>query len=99
MTLQNFKQQIEEIDQEIRKTYAEDKLWPIYDGALNPEGYYNSDLKILWLVKEPYDDGGNGDFSLPDFFTKDYNTFYKNLILICIFSIRIIILNQKNCLT
>lgn len=31
-------------------------LCPIYDGVANIEDYLHSTLKIMWLLKEPYDD-------------------------------------------
>jgi hypothetical protein len=42
---------------------------PIYDGIVNPEQYISSSPRILWILKEPYDNGKDrkgGDFSLTD---------------------------------
>lgn len=51
-----------------------DDVWPIYDGLYSPELYWNSPLRIMWILKEPYDDFDNetgkpigGDWSI----TKD----------------------------
>lgn len=36
-----------------------DDVWPIYDGLYSPELYWNSPLRIMWILKEPYDDFDN----------------------------------------
>ena len=35
-----------------------DNAKPIYDGVADIEGYLKSDPKIMWLLKEPYDESG-----------------------------------------
>ena len=35
---------------------ATEKVWPIYDGVADVSAYVNSTPKIMWLLKEPYDD-------------------------------------------
>jgi hypothetical protein len=82
MTLENFKKELDKINLEIIDCYREGEIMPIYDGCLNPDSYYKSPLKILWLMKEPYDEyDGLGDWSLPDFFMKEYDKFFQGLIL------------------
>lgn len=55
MTLQEFKEQLKKFESIITKTmHPESKYW-FFDGPFNIEKYYNSDKKILWLLKEPYD--------------------------------------------
>lgn len=82
--VKNFQEQIALLNDEIRKAYSdnEEEIFPIYDGALNPEEYFmNPSYKILWLMKEPYDGGEReGEWSLPDFFIDDYDRFYNDLI-------------------
>ncbi|WP_139921399.1 hypothetical protein [Hymenobacter sp. DG01] len=45
----------------------------IYDGPVNVERYLDSDIKIAWLLKEPYDetDGTGGGWCFTDLFDKD----------------------------
>lgn len=33
-----------------------DSIAPIVDGVIDPESYLNSEIKIAWVLKEPYDD-------------------------------------------
>jgi len=46
------------------------------DGAFDPSNYYDSELKLLWILKEPYGD----PFDYPDFFIKKFDQFFKDLI-------------------
>lgn len=50
-----FKQKQLKLNGEIQKELTEDNRAPIGDGALNYEGYLKAKIKILWLMKEPYD--------------------------------------------
>ena len=53
----------------------------IYDGAVNPERYLASPIKIAWMLKEPYEeeDGTGGGWSFTDAFDKEdlYNHTFK----------------------
>jgi hypothetical protein len=53
----------------------------IYDGPVNPQRYLNTDIKIAWVLKEPYDeqDGTGGGWTFTDLFDKDdlYNITFK----------------------
>lgn len=33
-----------------------DDLWPLPDGVFNIEGYCQSSPRIMWILKQPYDD-------------------------------------------
>ena len=37
-----------------------DDIWPMTDGVLNIEGYCKSEPRIMWILKQPYDDINNG---------------------------------------
>ncbi|MBR5033249.1 MAG: hypothetical protein IKX70_06240 [Treponema sp.] len=59
------------------------KKQPIYDGIYDARKYLESEIKIMWIVKEPYDDfdkKGNpkgGDWYLPWEFFEDPSDFSK----------------------
>lgn len=36
--------------------YDSARVEPIYDGVVDAEGYLKTKLKVLWILKEPYDD-------------------------------------------
>ncbi len=42
------------------KCSASENLCPIYDGVEDIKAYLNSPLKIMWILKEPYDSDGGG---------------------------------------
>lgn len=49
---------------------------PILDGVVDPETYVNSDRRILWFLREPYDERDNGkasggEWSLVDWIKED----------------------------
>jgi len=51
----------EQIQKEIYDTailhnLANESIEPIYDGVCDVEGYVNSPFRIMWILKEPYDD-------------------------------------------
>lgn len=75
----------EQIEREIWDTYIDEngKAEPIIDGIVDIEEYQKTEPKILWILKEPYDDeedglasGGGWHFSR-DFLAKD--DFYKRM--------------------
>lgn len=37
-----------------------DDLWPLPDGVFNIEGYCQSSPRIMWILKQPYDDMKEG---------------------------------------
>ena len=78
-----FDKRCKEIEELICKNYVDenDLCEPIVDGIVNIEKYLHSRFKILWILKEPYDDvennlpSGGGwhfcnDFLAPDGFYK-----------------------------
>ena len=57
-TLEEFKYSIQQLEQEMLNSLTEgdgdERLFPICDGPLSVEDYYRSEIKILWILKEPY---------------------------------------------
>lgn len=45
---------------------------PLYDGLTNVSEYYNSDIKILWILKEAYDNNYNGGWSITEVLFNEY---------------------------
>jgi hypothetical protein len=66
--------QIENIDKLVKETIISEnvELTPILDGVIDIDKYWTSKYKILWVLKEPYDDkdeSGNpfgGGWSIPE---------------------------------
>jgi len=59
-----FVQEISLLNDEITKYYRgleAEKGKAIYDGIVNKEEYYASPVKILWILKEPYDKDNEGE--------------------------------------
>lgn len=45
------------IDKQARRNgLVTNKIEPVYDGVIDAEEYLKSDLKVAWMLKEPYDD-------------------------------------------
>lgn len=60
-SIQDFKGKISALDLEIKNHYDSYGIKDgefLYDGIINIDEYYNSPLKILWILKEPYSGGG-----------------------------------------
>ncbi len=82
---QEFRTRIEEIERAIWDNYIDenDKAEPIIDGIVDISGYLQSKPKILWILKEPYDDeeggiaSGGGWHFANNFLTKD--DFYERM--------------------
>ena len=84
-SVEDFKSKCEQIEQEICDAYIDinGKAEPIVDGIVDIDKYLETEPKILWILKEPYDDvedglasGGGWHFS-KDFLAKD--DFYKRM--------------------
>lgn len=61
--LQDFKERIESLKSEIKLLELEG-IAPICDGPINVESYYNSEVKVLWILMEPYGiEEGGADYS------------------------------------
>jgi len=82
MTLKEFEKKLNDLNDEIRDNISdnENEIFPIFDGPLSVKEYFNAPIKIMWLMKEAYDDEGNGDWSFTDFYTNDYQRFYTDLV-------------------
>lgn len=83
MNYLRLKKQQEKIEKLVDDIYPKDndKKEPIYDGIVDEKKYLNSKYKILWVLKEPYDedDGTGGGWSL----TKDLlsgKELYPNIV-------------------
>lgn len=46
------------------KNLVNDEICPIYDGVADIESYLKSSLKIMWVMKEPYDDMDENDMPI-----------------------------------
>lgn len=64
------------MDQRAIELGYDDDIAPVYDGVHDFEGYLDSKLKIMWVMKEPYDDRTEdgqpkgGGFDMTDFTLK-----------------------------
>jgi hypothetical protein len=58
MTIQELTEKSSELDKLINATIKSDieDSFPILDGVIDPEKYLTANYKILWILKEPYDD-------------------------------------------
>jgi hypothetical protein len=58
MTLQELTDKCTELDKLINSTIISDieDTFPILDGVFDPEKYLSAKYKILWILKEPYDE-------------------------------------------
>lgn len=62
MTFSSFKNNLDNLDNEVKNHYAKMGIKEngyVNDGAINKEEYFNSQIKILWILKEPYSGQGN----------------------------------------
>jgi len=83
--LEKLKEKCQEIEELILKNYVDEngRCKPIVDGIVNIEKYVESKFKILWILKEPYDDveegsPSGGGWHLCKDFLADPN-FYKHI--------------------
>lgn len=53
------------------KGLVKEELEPIYDGVADIEKYLSSSPKIMWILKEPYDEATRGGWYLPDVLKED----------------------------
>jgi hypothetical protein len=58
MTIQELTAKSKELDKLINSsiTSTTEDTFPILDGVVDPEKYLSAKYKILWILKEPYDD-------------------------------------------
>lgn len=69
MSLEKFKQEISDLEIYLDDYYSQYKTnerFYIKDGIVNIDEYYNSNIKIMWILKEPYDqkDSKGGGWSI-----------------------------------
>lgn len=82
LSISEFKKEITDLDKAIKqyyKTKENDETGLISDGVVNIGEYFKITPKILWILKEPYEEGdGTGEgFSLTEFINSD--TFYSKI--------------------
>jgi len=58
MSLQSLKEKCKKIDQLVERTVLseDDDTFRILDGIIDIEKYYNAKYRIMWILKEPYDE-------------------------------------------
>ena len=65
--LENFRKEILDFNELINETKESENRKPLLDGPLNIEKYFNAKIKIVWLLKEGYEekngDGGGWNYS------------------------------------
>jgi len=82
MEIHEFKNRIASLNNLIRDKVSEpeNKRYPIYDGAVDAERYFNSTIKIAWLLKEAYQgkNGVGGNWNYSELLAKDsvYEDFF-----------------------
>ncbi len=75
-----FEKQQQDLDNQITNLYEQGddaNVLPMFDGVVNPINYFNSNPKILWILKEPYD--GEDEFGNPNGGDMDNNK-YRNAL-------------------
>lgn len=80
MSLNQFKKRLEVLNKKINKYYEGKDRKLIRDGIVNIEEYFNSKIKILWILKEPYCDkaNGGGGWSITDNLNSERSENMKN---------------------
>lgn len=78
MEYNSFVKQLDELKTKITDKISdvENERLPIYDGPINSTKYFNSDIKVAWLLKEGYcsagdGTGGNWSYSDADVYNRD----------------------------
>lgn len=83
MTLSEFKKEYQDLilEMETRMNEPENNREIIDDGVYNPEKYFLNEIRLAWMLKEPYDeeDGTGGGWSYLSMFDGDdlYETTFK----------------------
>jgi hypothetical protein len=80
MALQEFNDRIDDLEDEIKDFCSDEavRCYPVYDGPINVEQYYNAPTRIVWLLKEAYEeykDGQKEGWYYSDFFPEDICSF------------------------
>lgn len=75
MTKEELENKQKEMHEKIReyaqKNGLDEEKEPIFDGVADIEGYLSSSPKIMWLLKEPYDLDGYGNWALTGYILND----------------------------
>jgi len=70
--ISDLKKELDTLDEQFQNAFGSEsnEADPIFDGALDLQRYLFSPTKILWLMKEPYDEigGVGGGWSFPNAF-------------------------------
>lgn len=83
MTLTEFKKEYQDLilEMETRMNEPENDRFIIDDGVYNPEKYFSNEIRLAWMLKEPYDeeDGTGGGWSYLSMFEGDdlYESTFK----------------------
>ncbi len=84
MEFELFKREMEDLNEEIMHSCCDtmNEVYPISDGPMDIAEYYNTpQLKIVWLMKEPYETGEReGGWSIPGLYSDNYPRFFTDLI-------------------
>lgn len=75
ISIEEFKKEISALNSEIRKHFKQfekPNQQLMNDGIVNVSEYYNSPIKIMWILKEPYDkeDNDGGGWSMSEALNK-----------------------------
>ncbi|NCA22374.1 MAG: hypothetical protein EBS86_14715, partial [Crocinitomicaceae bacterium] len=70
MNIEEFNKQSDALKAEMAERMNEPKRELIYDGVMKPELYFNSPIRLAWMLKEPYDEenGTGGGYDYFDMF-------------------------------
>lgn len=81
MTIQAIKQETKNLDKRTEILYTYENVGPVYDGALNPDRYFfNSGPRILWLMKEAYDESDGQGFDLRESFKNGSKKYLNDFV-------------------
>ncbi len=79
MNLNEFEQKRQRLNQlmEERMNETENNRFIIYDGVMKPELYFKKQIRLAWMLKEPYDleNGTGGGWSYFDMFPEGENLY------------------------
>ncbi|MEO5948018.1 MAG: hypothetical protein ABIP79_14465 [Chitinophagaceae bacterium] len=77
--LASFEKRLSQL-KETMKLLSTDEKDPIFDGPVESELYFNSSIKILWILKEGYDNenNGKGGFDYSKYLSQD--NVYENFL-------------------
>jgi|ERR1017187_102042 hypothetical protein len=62
MTIEEFKNEQNNIDEEVKRIAEQLNAEVVYDGVISPEHYLLAPIKTSWVLREPHDSGGGYDY-------------------------------------